>query len=507
MRSYFIFVSVIILGCTYSCLRTVEQQNSRIVIAGKIVGYNSSTDDKLVEIIFNDIFDSQVTEICQINEQGEFKHVTTRPYAQDFMFRYGTLMKFYVSPGDSLNIEIDNKIVQRKSLTINEYDLVKFIGPESKTNNDFIKCKKFYSDSLFNFYYEDSIIRVSSPIEYKQHISKRTDEYLKKTEKFCEENDINQTVRVWAHMDIQYEGYNDLMRYRWLYPMYHNIKRDSFKLTIPKEYFSFLDEQTLSNESAVITTNYYSLLEEYLMYLMMDTFPIDSGKVAMEIAGNGDITGSYKMRINHIARNTSQFTCDLLLSSIYFKLLKEGSLTVFEELNFSNPIKEKILNDIIQERYFKTKTVVNNPNLSEKINMNSISKEIIQPIFDTILQKHKGKVLYIDFWAPWCGPCMSEMQYSKKIKLLLEGKNVEFIYLANRCSDEYWNVTIAEEQIEGDHYLLTDDQYKVLTNQFDFSGIPHYILVDSDGNIVDSDAPRPREEDELIEAINKLLID
>jgi len=458
-----------------------------------------------MEIIFNDIFDSQVTEICQISEQGEFIHITSRPYPQDFMLRYGTLMKFYVSPGDSLSIEIDNKILEHKKMDINEYEFVKFKGPAKRINNDFIKYNRFYSDSLYNFYYEDSIVGVSLPMEYKNHVSERTAEFLRKTNQFCQENNITKTVRDWARTDIQYEGINDLMQYRWLYPMYHDLERDSFKLTIPEEYFSFLDKQIMSNEDALISSNYYRLMEEYLMYLMMDTFPADSIKSARQKAGTGDTAGSYAIRINHIAANTSQLTYDLLLSSIYYRLLKEGNLSLYEELNSSYPVSENILNDIIRERYHKTKTLTSNPDLSDRINMNSISGEIIQDVFDTILHKHKGKVLYIDFWAPWCGPCMSEMPYSKKIKDKLRDENIEFIYLANRCSNESWQLTIAGEQIEGDHYLLTDEQFGVLTSQFEFSGIPHYILIDSEGNIADSDAPHPREESELIEVIDRLL--
>ena len=59
--------------------------------------------------------------------------------------------------------------------------------------------------------------------------------------------------------------------------------------------------------------------------------------------------------------------------------------------------------------------------------------------------------------------------------------------------------------MEGEHYLITDEQFTHLTSEFDFRGIPRHILVDRQGKVVNRNAPRPSSGEELIGLINKHL--
>ncbi len=495
----------IILSLTNSCSKVEEQENDRIIIAGKINGYNSDSDDKLVEIIFNDILEGQKVEISQINENGEFKHITDRPYPQDFMFYYGTLVSLFVAPGDSIYLDVDSSFSHSRELNLNRYDLIKVAGTASKMNEDMIAYNKFYSDSLYDYSSEDKILRESTPGQYKEYIDKRTVEYLKRTEIFNLRQKTCKEFREWVYLKIEYDALDDLMRYRWMHPMRNRINRDSFSLSIPHDYFSFLNESATENRDAVVTTSYYSFINEFGMYLFDDSFPKDSTEIRTELSRKGDKAGLYKMVIRHVMSNTPQFSQDMILSNLYYTILKQGELDVYEEVSPSAPIKEKALNDILQSKYRKSKVIAENPHFSDNTSLSKIPEEIIQPILDSILIKHKNNVVYIDFWAPWCGPCMMEMPYSQKVREKYEGKNVRFVYLANRCTEQSWKITIAEEQIQGNHYLLTDDQFKVLAERFRFTGIPHYLLIDKNGNVVDGDAPRPRQEETLIKLIDQLL--
>ncbi len=104
-------------------------------------------------------------------------------------------------------------------------------------------------------------------------------------------------------------------------------------------------------------------------------------------------------------------------------------------------------------------------------------------LFDTIMKKYRGKVVFVDFWATWCGPCRSGMERIKPLKEELKNKDVVFVYLTNPSSPKKtWEMFIPD--IHGEHYYLTQDEWNTIATRFKVSGIPHYVLVDKNGKVV-----------------------
>lgn len=125
-------------------------------------------------------------------------------------------------------------------------------------------------------------------------------------------------------------------------------------------------------------------------------------------------------------------------------------------------------------------------------------------LFKSLIAPYKGKVVYIDFWAPWCGPCMASMPDSKSLHAKLKGKKVVFLYLCVQCAAERWKNTIKSWQLPGKHYRLSNDENALLRNRFQIGGIPRYILVDKNGLVADTDADRPGNSN-IKDEINRLL--
>lgn len=111
-------------------------------------------------------------------------------------------------------------------------------------------------------------------------------------------------------------------------------------------------------------------------------------------------------------------------------------------------------------------------------------------VFNKILAKYKGKVVYVDLWAPWCVPCMQEIPSVKALADSLKSKNVAFVFFCVNAKDEERDATIAKLKLPGDHYSLNARQYTSLRDGFGFTGIPHYFLVNKSGKITDRDAKR-----------------
>jgi thiol-disulfide isomerase/thioredoxin len=95
-------------------------------------------------------------------------------------------------------------------------------------------------------------------------------------------------------------------------------------------------------------------------------------------------------------------------------------------------------------------------------------------------------VIYVDFWATWCGPCRSGIEQIKPLKEELAGKDIVFVYITNQTSPQNtWSNMIPD--IKGEHYRVTTDEWNFLTSMFNVSGIPHYVLVGKTGEIINPD--------------------
>jgi thiol-disulfide isomerase/thioredoxin len=115
--------------------------------------------------------------------------------------------------------------------------------------------------------------------------------------------------------------------------------------------------------------------------------------------------------------------------------------------------------------------------------VNETPKTEAEKIFDAIIKKYKGKVIYVDFWATWCGPCRSGIEQIKPLKEELAGKDIVFVYITNPTSPQStWSNMIPD--IKGEHYRVTTDEWNFLTSKFNISGIPHYVLVGKTGEII-----------------------
>lgn len=135
----------------------------------------------------------------------------------------------------------------------------------------------------------------------------------------------------------------------------------------------------------------------------------------------------------------------------------------------------------------------------------------------TSLSDLKGKYVYIDVWATWCGPCKREIPSLKKVEKQFHGKNIEFVSISTDNGRGYkertfeaskigWKKMITEKEMGGIQLFAGEVWEKSeFRNFYKIRGIPRFILIDPAGNVVNADAPRPSSP-ALIDLFNSLNI-
>ncbi|MGY4384734.1 thiol-disulfide isomerase/thioredoxin [Pedobacter sp. UYP24] len=175
-------------------------------------------------------------------------------------------------------------------------------------------------------------------------------------------------------------------------------------------------------------------------------------------------------------------------------LLKNGDVRQVRRLiaAYKSKVKPSLVKDDLLKKYQQEYEKVYNSKLSARSVLNVSNDLKTDSLWAEILNKHKGKVIYVDVWATWCKPCLAEMGNSKLLREKLLGKGVVFLYLCISSQTEtLWKSLIAQNEMEGQHYFFNKKQSDELIQQLKIKGIPRYVLIDKSGNIANAEAGRP----------------
>ena len=109
------------------------------------------------------------------------------------------------------------------------------------------------------------------------------------------------------------------------------------------------------------------------------------------------------------------------------------------------------------------------------------------------LRDFRGKYVYIDMWATWCGPCQKELPYLKKLEEKFRGRNIAFVGLSIDADKAKWEARVKSGELCGTQlHIGRGSKFQA---DYRISGIPRFILLDPNGRIVNPDMTRPSSDD------------
>ena len=115
--------------------------------------------------------------------------------------------------------------------------------------------------------------------------------------------------------------------------------------------------------------------------------------------------------------------------------------------------------------------------------------------FNEVLSRLKGKVVYVDFWASWCKPCIAEIPHSRRLQKSYAQKDVAFVFLSTDSERQQWKKSMAKYKLNHftNSYLIANQHASYQFEALGVRHLPRYLLYDKQGKLVHRNAPRPSE--------------
>lgn len=239
--------------------------------------------------------------------------------------------------------------------------------------------------------------------------------------------------------------------------------------------YPFLQEQLKEEPGLLKTDDYTRFVLDALFMMGVKNDP--------ECTPYGITEGQF----NYIAENMQDTTVvDFLLGTLlsgYMDLRGVNSIEGFMEI-FNQKVHSASWKETIHEKFRKWDQVAKGKTIPEFTFLDINDKEVSLSAF-------KGKYVFIDYWATWCGPCKQQIPALKELERKYAGKDIVFVSISSDKDRKKWKDMVVKDKLKGVQLIEKLSTASEFSERFVITGIPRFILLDKEGRVYDANAPRP----------------
>ena len=271
-----------------------------------------------------------------------------------------------------------------------------------------------------------------------------------------------------------------------MYPLGHRLMAQDMDYQPDQKYYDVLD-------SYVVADDLLADLDQYREFIAEAAHVLD--------ADNRDETAAYPRAVAQMRFIADRFeagkTRDVLLHRLANAYVTRFGIEDIQDME--NIYRTYVQDPVLVAKYDAAR---------EKWNLASVGKP--SPDFKGVdvngkeytLADFRGKYVYIDVWATWCGPCRQEIPYLKKLDEDYKDAQIVFLSLSVDQDKAKWEKMVKEQSMSG--VQLHIGQNSSFQQAYKIEGIPHFILLDKEGRILDKKMSRPSMDEVTRERIDNL---
>ncbi|MGQ1788482.1 TlpA family protein disulfide reductase [Saccharicrinis sp. GN24d3] len=490
-------------------------QSKPVIICGKILNYSELKNRETIGLTYSSNVHmlNSISEVSDIDNQGYFKFSFVRNMPQDVLIDFLTTFNIFVSPGDSIYFEF---LASKNRVDI--YDSIKFYGNGVCNNTIISNFNKFYFKNIPSF---DLIKRQQtnlSPQQYTLFLDSISKSFVQYSEKLLTDNSVSDTAITWINTAIKMHYMSGLADYPENHRKYNYLKKGEW--FVDDDFFNPLincdvNEMMLFNTdfTGIFVNRYHHKCITYLNQKHL--FQKGKGEFKKEGKSEVFITNSlaisfgfnseYKQAEKEI-KSILKFTREniirqLIIREYYSENIDHNGFDTYFNENRREVFDKYVTNSLINQQFFDYYTPVKNNSINELANQ----RELESSSLTDIINKHKGKAIYIDCWGTWCAPCLSEMPYSNLLIEKYKSEDIVFVFICMDSPEDQWKATIDKRNLKGEHYWLNIDKSNKIRADYNISGIPYYFLIDKTGQICNKGNNLKPSQSETTGQIEKLL--
>jgi len=332
-----------------------------------------------------------------------------------------------------------------------------------------------YNMDVERKYGQMTLMNKSRDKEAEAFLSFAEDAYHEKME-YLENHELHQELDsafiALMRSNIRYEKFNMLMDYP---AMRAFMQESDAPVAVPDDFYAYLERDDLFDDAHVNSRSYYNFLNKYLRHYLDQHIDEDEMQA----------TGYERMRFDTARSLFTGRTQDLIMADVVISALSFGDFAVAEELyeEYAGFAEGWPLAAAKGEYEAVAALAPGMP--APGFTLTDIDGEEVS------LDDFLGKVVYLDFWASWCGPCMQQVPHAKQLKNRLQDQDdLVFLYISVDTDKDAWRRTVDERGIAGVHLNVAGFGHEV-PGSYNLKGVPTFYLIGRDGRIVDNRPPRP----------------